>query len=135
MLTRGGGSPCCRTMNYIDGDEMSPMQIGGGRRGWLVWWEGLVFACCKTVAGMPVPAACSVLALLLLLGATLSGSVATVRTVAVILVLLAGLLGAFLPWWLRSSAKMLARGNSLSAGVMLSAGGHDRAPVDCLHTI
>ena len=109
-------------MNYIDGDEMSPMPIGGGRRGWLVWWEGLVFACCKTVAGMPVPAACSALALLLLLGATLSGSVATVRTVAVILVLLAGLLGAFLPWWLRSSARMLARGNSLSAGVMLSAG-------------
>lgn len=113
-----------RSSNAMDdGSEMSPMPVGGGRRGLLVSSEALVLACCKTAAGIPLPAACGVVVLLfLLLGATGSGSVTTVRAVAILLVLAAGLLGAFMPWWLRSSARMLARGNSLSAGVMLSAG-------------
>ena len=88
----------------------------------MFWCEGVVLAGCKAVAGMPLTAACSVITLLLLLRAASSEDVVTVRTVAILLVLVAGLLGAFLPWWLRSSARMLARGNSLSAGVMLSAG-------------
>jgi hypothetical protein len=110
------------TNMHMDDDEMSPMPVGGGGRGLMVWCEGVVLDGCKAVAGMPLPAACSIVTIVLLLGAVSSGDVATVRTVAILLVLVAGLLGAFMPWWLRSSARMLARGNSLSAGVMLSAG-------------
>lgn len=98
------------------------MPVGVEGRGLMFWCEGVVLVGCKAVAGMPLPAACSVITLLLLLRAAASGHVATVRTVAVLLVLVAGLVGAFMPWWLRSSARMLALGNSLSAGVMLSAG-------------
>ena len=105
-----------------DDGEMSPMPVGGVGSGVTVWCEGVVLAGCKAVAGMPLPAACSIIMLVLLLGIASSGGVATVRTIAVLLVLMAGLFGAFMPWWLRSSARMLARGNSLSAGVMLSAG-------------
>jgi hypothetical protein len=106
-----------------DPGEMSPMPVGGGSRSLLVWCEGIVLVGCKGVAGMPLPVACGAVGLLLLLlGAASSGSVGAVRTVAIVLVFVAGLAGAFLPWRLRSSARMLARGNSLSAGVMLAAG-------------
>ena len=65
---------------------------------------------------------CCCAVLLLLLFTLLSGSTGTVRSVAILLVFLAGFGGALCPWWLSSSPRLLARGNSLSAGVMLSAG-------------
>ena len=110
---------------------MSPMRVGevgdDGGYGPLTRLsnrcEAVVFACCKAAAGMPLPVACAGVAALLLLGAaSTADSVGAVRAVAILLVFVAGLGGAFLPWRLRSSAAMLARGNSLSAGVMLAAG-------------
>ena len=70
------------------------------------------------------------LSLLLVLGFLLvafpkAASPSTARALAVLLVLLAGLVGALLPWWLRSTTDhhiWMARGNSLSAGVMFAAG-------------
>ena len=111
--------------------DMSPMRVGevgdDGGFGALTrhknCCEGLVFACCKSVAGRPLPVACGGVALLVLLAAASAAeSVGAVRAVAILLVFVAGLSGAFLPWRLRSSAAMLARGNSLSGGVMLAAG-------------
>lgn len=67
------------------------------------------------------------LALVLLLGLFPQAlSPAMTRTLAILLVLVAGLTGALLPWWLRAASSdyhiWMARGNCLSAGVMFAAG-------------